>query len=456
MPPAPLAVAIVGTGYVGLVTGACLAAVGHRVTCVDTDAARIAQVRRGETPIHEPGLADILSGAAASGRLSATTDLAQAVASATVMMIAVGTPAGDDGRIDLTAVEAVARELAPHLRDRADFPVVTVKSTVVPGTTATLVRQTLEAGSDGRAGTLFGLAMNPEFLSQGSAVRDFLEPDRIIIGQWDERSGDALAALYQPLKAPQLRMALTEAELVKYAANGLQATLISYANQIAALCEAIPGTDQTRVWAGVHHDRMLDGPDGGRAGATRFLMGGIGFGGSCFPKDLQALAALGRQLGVELPLIEATSAVNSARPAQALNRLADMLGGLFGKRVAVLGLTFKPDTDDLRESPALALIRRLDARGARITAHDPLPAARERARRMGVVVSESAAAALATAEAAVIATAWPEYRQLDWPCPVTVLDGRRLLDGLNLPAAVRVLRVGAGPTPEDLSAEERA
>lgn len=449
MPPVPLAVAIIGTGYVGLVSGACLAALGHRVTCVDTDEARVAAVRRGETPIHEPGLAEMLRDGIATGRLSATTDLARAVAAATVVMIAVGTPAGEDGGIDLAAVEAAARAVGAALRGRTDFPVVAVKSTVVPGTTATVVRHAVEESSGGRAGGLFGLAMNPEFLSQGSAVRDFLEPDRIVVGQWDERSGDRMAALYLPLTAPLLRMSLAEAELVKYAANGLQATLISYANQIAALCEAVPGADQARVWAAVHRDRMLDGPDGGRAGATRFLMGGIGFGGSCFPKDLQALAAFGRQLGVELPLIEATGAVNAARPAQALNRLDSELNGLFRKRVAVLGLTFKPDTDDLRDSPALALIRRLDARGARVTAHDPLPAARERARRLGVVVAESAGAALANAEAAVIATAWPEYRRLDWPRPMAVLDGRRALDGLDLPTAVRVLRVGAGPNPDE-------
>jgi UDPglucose 6-dehydrogenase len=461
MPPATLSVAIIGTGYVGLVTGACLAALGHRIVCVDTDAARIAAVAHGETPIHEQDLADLLRDGIAARRFAATTDLAQAVAAAQVIVVAVGTPSVD-GRIDLSAIETAARQIGPCLRGRRDFPVVAVKSTVVPGTTDTLVRRVLEETSGGRAGDLFGLAMNPEFLSQGSAVRDFVETDRIVIGQWDERSGDALAALYHPFLAPMLRMSLREAELVKYAANGLQATLVSYANQIAALCEAIPGTDQARVLAAVHLDRMLDGPDNGRAGATRFLMGGIGFGGSCFPKDLLALIAHGRRLGIDLPLFEAVNAVNAARPAQVLNLLATTLGGLYGKRIAVLGLAFKPGTDDLRESPALALLRRLDARGADIVAHDPLPLARDHARRAGIAVSDSADDALAGADAAVLATAWPHYRTLDWSRlaagmrHAVILDGRRALDGIDLPRTLRVLRVGVGGDNDEISAQERA
>lgn len=448
---APQRVAVIGTGYVGLVTAACLAATGHRVACVDADPARVAAVAKGEAPFHEDGLPALVKDGIGSGRLSATTDLAGAVAAAQVIILAVGTPSVE-GAIDLSAVEAAARQVGAVLAGRRDYPVVAVKSTVVPGTTDTLVRRALEEGC-GTAGETFGLAMNPEFLSQGSAVRDFVEADRIVIGQLDARSGDALAALYRPFPAPQLRMGLRDAEMVKYAANALQATLISYANQIAALCEAIPGTDQARVLAAVHLDRMLDGPAGNRAGATRFLMGGIGFGGSCFPKDLQALAEHGRRLGVPLPLIEAVTLVNVLRPAQVVNRLADAVDGLFEKRVAVLGLTFKPGTDDLRESPALAIIRRLESRGAHVNAHDPLPAARARAAEAGVKVAETAQAALQNCDAALIATAWPEYRSLDWrDCPV-VLDGRGVLAGLDLPG-VRVLRIGTGPTLPN--AEERA
>lgn len=457
----PMPVAVVGTGYVGLVTAACLGAIGHSVVCVDSDHARVEAVARGEAPIHEDGLPELVREGVASGRLAATQDIEAGVAGARVVLLAVGTPTVD-GRIDLSAVEAAARAIGHAIRGRTDFPVIAVKSTVVPGTTDTLVRRTLETASGGRVGESFGLAMNPEFLSQGSAVRDFLDADRIVIGEWDAASGDALAALYRPFPAPVLRMSLRDAEMVKYAANSLQALLISYANQIAALCEATPGTDHARVMAAVHLDRMLDGPEGGRAGATRFLKGGIGFGGSCFPKDLSALAAFAHRQGVPAPLIEAVSQVNAIRPAQAINRLAGELGGLFERRIAVLGLSFKPGTDDLRESPALKLITRLEARGAEVAAHDPLAAARKRARALDLPVVDSVEDALAGADAAIIATDWPEYRALDWAglasrmrTPV-VLDGRFVLDDLDLPRWLRVIRIGAGERTHDITAEETA
>jgi nucleotide sugar dehydrogenase len=291
--------------------------------------------------------------------------------------------------------------------------------------------------------------MNPEFLSQGSAVTDFQHPDRIVVGELDTRSGDVMAELYQPFEAPLLRMGLADAELVKYAANSLQAMLISYANQIAALCEAIPGTDHAHVMAAVHLDRMLACSDGSRAGATRFLMGGLGFGGSCFPKDLQALTVFAHRLGVPVPLIAAVSAVNAIRPAQVLNLLSAPLGGVFERRIAVLGLAFKPDTDDLRESPALTLIDRLRRRGAYVRAHDPLPQVRARARaQLGdVPVLDRVEDVLAGAQGAIIATAWPHYRNVDWSGlgDIVVLDGRHLLAGTELPPNVRLVRVGASP-----------
>ncbi|HTH15056.1 MAG TPA: nucleotide sugar dehydrogenase, partial [Magnetospirillum sp.] len=299
-------VAMVGSGYVGLVTAACLAAIGHRVTCVDSDAARIKALSRGVTPIHEDGLDALIRDGMGAGRLDATTDLGAAMRNAQVVMVAVGTPSLE-GRIDLSAVDAASRQIGALLRGRRDRPVVAVKSTVIPGTTAGPVRKALEETSGGRAGVDFGLAMNPEFLSQGSAVADFLKPDRIVIGEWDSYSGEVMAELYRPFPAPLLRMGLAEAEMVKYAANSLQALLISYANQIASLCEATPSADHARVMEAVHLDRMLDGPEGGRAGATRFLKGGIGFGGSCFPKDLEAFNVYAHRLGVPVPLIAAIS-----------------------------------------------------------------------------------------------------------------------------------------------------
>lgn len=452
-------VAVVGTGYVGLVTGACLAQVGHTAVCIDSDPRRAETVARGETPMHEPGLPELVRQHAGSGRLAATSDLAAGIGGARVIVLAVGTPSVE-GRIDLDAVEAAARQIGAALKGRRDFPVVAVKSTVVPGTTDTLVRRALETESGGRVGEDFGLAMNPEFLSQGSAVADFMEPDRIVVGQWDKASGDVMAELYAPFAAPLLRMGLREAELVKYAANGLQATLISYANQIAALAEATPGCDHSRVMAAVHLDRMLDGPEGRRAGATRFLMGGIGFGGSCFPKDLQALAAYAHRVGCPAPLVEAATSINTLRPAQMVNLLAERLGGLFERRVAVLGLAFKPATDDLRESPGMRILQRLAQRGVEIRAHDPLPAARKSGRQAGLPVLDDVEAAVAGADAVVIATAWPEYRSQDWTAlgalmrQPWVLDGRLLLDGLDLPRWLRVIRVGEGRISNETMSQE--
>lgn len=447
-------VVIVGTGYVGLVTGACLASVGHRVACVDSDRDRAVRVARGETPIVEDGLPELVREGVASGALTATDDLEAAADGAEVAMICVGTPARADGSPDLSAVEAAARGLGVALKGRGGFPVVAVKSTVPPGTTDTVVRRAVESAGGGRAGEDFGLAMTPEFLSQGTAVRDFLDADRIVVGAFDPRSAGVLEELYRPFPAPLLTMTPREAEMVKYAANGLQATLISYANQIAAICEAIPGVDHAAVMRAVHLDRMLDGPGGGRAGATRFLMGGIGFGGSCFPKDLLALAAQARSLGVPAPVIEAATAVNAGRVDTVARRLEAAIGTLAGRRLTVLGLAFKPGTDDLRESPGLRLARRLAGCGAEVTVHDPLPIVRQRARGLlppDIAIADSADAALAGAEAAVIATAWRDYRDWDWTTFAArmarplVYDGRLLLDGLDLPRWLTVLRAGAGP-----------
>jgi UDPglucose 6-dehydrogenase/GDP-mannose 6-dehydrogenase len=444
-----MAVAVIGTGYVGLVTAACLAAVGHRITCVDRDRDRVAALARGEVPFHEDGLTALLAG----GRVAATTDTASAVATAEVVLICVGTP-DRDGAIDLTALEAAAAEVGRSLT--GEFPVVAVKSTVVPGTTDTLVRRILEQESDRLAGRDFGLAMNPEFLSQGSAVADFMMPDRIVLGAFDQRTAAVMARLYRPFPAPLLTMGLREAEMVKYAANALQATLISFTNQFAALCEAIPRIDLARVMEAVHLDRMLDGPDGGRAGATRFLKGGIGFGGSCFPKDLAALSWWARRRGIELPLIDAAQAINTRRPTQVVELLAQALGGICQKRVAVLGLAFKPGTDDLRESPGLKLVGRLLARGVEVTAHDPLPEVRQRVRAMhrgAVLVTETAAQAVAGTDAAILATAWPDYRRHDLANGMrrpVLLDGRGVLDGLEMPDGVTLLRIGTyAPTTEE-------
>ncbi|MDA8231081.1 MAG: UDP-glucose/GDP-mannose dehydrogenase family protein [Magnetospirillum sp.] len=449
-------VAIVGTGYVGLVTGACLAGAGHQVVCVDADPDRVAAVARGDSPIHEDGLSGLLRHGLGLGRLAATTDLAGAVRTARVTLVCVGTPSGADG-IDLSAVRRAAAAIGAAIAGRQDFPVIAVKSTVTPGTTDTLVRALLEESSGMAAGAGFGLAMNPEFLSQGSAVRDFRDADRIVVGAWDAASVAVMSELYRPFDAPLVTMSVREAEMTKYAANALQATLISFANQIASLCEATPGCDHARVMRGVHLDRMLDGEGRGRAAAIRFLMGGVGFGGSCFPKDLAALSAYGRRVGAETALIDAVLDINAARPDRVLDLLSTVLEGLAGKRVAVLGLAFKPDTDDLRASPGVALARRLAERGAAAVAHDCLAVVRQRAKDLlgAAPVADTPEEALGGADAAVVATAWPEYRSWDWPRLAglmrrpLVLDGRNVFAGTAPSGAFDLIGVGRHPGGPD-------
>ena len=432
-------VAIVGTGYVGVVTGACLASLGHEITCVDSDPRRAALVAGGEAPFHEPGLAERLGAALECGRLRVAGSVEEAVRDSDVSILAVGTPFGGE-RIDLGAIEAGATAVGRALREANGYHVVAVKSTVVPGTTDTVVRRAVEAAS-GRSAGEFGLCVNPEFLREGSAVADFLHPDRIVIGRWDPRSGAVLAELYADFHCPTLITGLRNAEMIKYAANALLATLVSYSNEIAGLCERMPGLDEGTVMSGVHLDRRLtplDDRSGRPPGILAYLSAGIGFGGSCLPKDIDALRAF------------AVAAVNRERPGRVVGLLAASLGGLAGANVALLGLAFKPGTDDCRDSPALALAARLLEEGARVSAYDPLiQTVPGLDRRVGVCTA--AEAALAGADAAVVATAWPEFAALDWHALTramrrrVILDGRNALRGVALPADTTYLRIGCRP-----------
>lgn len=450
-------VAIVGTGYVGLVTGACLARLGHEVTCVDVREDRIASIIRGESPFFEPGLAELLTEARRSGRLGATTLLAEAVAKSEATMIAVGTPSAEgSGRIDLSAVEAAAREVGACLAARPGRHTVIVKSTVVPGTTETVIRTALETASGLAAGD-FGLAMNPEFLREGSAISDFLAPDRIVIGQWDDPSGEAAAGLYASFTCPVLRVSLRNAELIKYASNALLASLVSFANEIAGICEAMPGADVDVVTEGLSLDgRLSPVVDGRRVrpGVLAYLRAGSGFGGSCFPKDVNALRAHAREIGVRTPLLDAAMDVNAARPGGVATLLSRELGGLRGRTVAVLGLAFKPGTDDVRDSPAIALAAALVLAGASVRAHDPLPAAaraaKEKLQGSGVTFEAGPERLLQDADAAILATAWPEYAAWDWARLAPLMKNRLILDGRNAlrqvrwPANVTYRRIGTG------------
>jgi UDPglucose 6-dehydrogenase/GDP-mannose 6-dehydrogenase len=429
--------AIVGAGYVGLVTGACLAEVGIDVVCVDLDPARVAGIVDGRAPFHEPGLDELLGRVAGQG-LSATTDLAEAMAGADVVMLAVGTPSRD-GAIDLTQVREAARLVGGLLDVAAPYPVVVIKSTVVPGTTRDVVTPVLEAASGRIAGRGFGVGVNPEFLTEGTAVLDFASPDRIVVGADDARSGDVIASLYGAFPGvPVIRVNTATAEMIKYASNTLLATLISFTNELANLGSAVGGVDTVEVMRGVHASRYLTvaaSDDPRAAPITSFLHAGTGYGGSCLPKDTQALIARGAELGQPMPLLRAVEAVNHGQ-AEALVRLTEgAVGALAGARIAVLGLSFKPDTDDVRESPAFPVIRGLLERGATVVAHDPV--AIEPARRVlgdaPVTYEPDLATAVSAADAVVIVTRWTDYEQvpalIDERSPaVPVIDGRRMLD----------------------------
>ncbi|HZM80827.1 MAG TPA: UDP-glucose/GDP-mannose dehydrogenase family protein [Candidatus Limnocylindrales bacterium] len=403
-------VSIVGTGYVGLVTGACLAEAGHDVICVDTNLERVTMVNEAKPPFHEPGLPELL----ASVSLIGTLDLEMAVRESDLTMIAVGTPF-DGTQIDLSYVESVSAQIGMALKEKDGYHVVVVKSTVVPGTTEKLVLPLLEKHSGKRAGAGFGVGMNPEFLSEGSALRDARRPDRIVLGGIDPRTLGAMAALYEPWhETPVLMVSPAAAEMIKYASNALQAMLISFANEMANLAATVEGVDIVEVERGLHLSELIrDAP------VVSFLKSGCGFGGSCFPKDLAALAAFGAAQGVPMDIASAVLSVNRSQPA----RLVSLLGDVLGKRVAVLGISFKPGTDDIRESPAIDIISLLLERGAEVVAYDPIAVAPD------VPHASTLDDSLDGADAVVLVTAWPEFAAVPEKLAgrsIPVADGRRL------------------------------
>ena len=439
-------VTIVGTGYVGLVTGACLTRLGHQVVCVDTDTRRVELIARGEPPFHEPGLPELLRAGLDAGSFAITSRIDEAMAGSALSILAVGTPPRGE-QIDLTAITAAAGDVGRTLAKAGGYHVVTVKSTVVPGTTEHVVGKAVTAAS-GMAVGEFGLCMNPEFLREGTAVDDFMRPDRIVIGATDARAAAVLAELYRGFDCPKLVTSLHNAELIKYASNALLATMVSFSNEIAALCESVPGLDEETVMAGVHLDRRWQTGGKSGPGILTYLRAGIGFGGSCLPKDVDALRTFASERRVPTPFLDAVVGVNRARPGRVTALLDGALGGLRGRTVAVFGLAFKPGTDDLRDSPALALIRALGDAGAVVRAWDPMIRSVD-----GLTVAAGPEAALGGADAAVIATAWPELATLDWHVltrPMrrrVILDGRGALRGVDLPDDVTVLRIGVGREP---------
>jgi UDPglucose 6-dehydrogenase len=412
-------IAMIGTGYVGLVSGACFADFGHRVICVDKDAAKIDGLNSGVMPIWEPGLEALVTANAARGRLSFTTDLPSAVADAEAVFIAVGTPARrGDGHADLTFVFDAVRELAAVIRPGT---VVVTKSTVPVGTGDRIEAILREEGVADPS-----VASNPEFLREGAAIADFKHPDRIVVGAEDEHAREALREIYRPLflnRAPILFTGRRTAELTKYAANAFLAVKISFINEIADLCEAVDA-DVQDVARGIGLDNRI-GP--------KFLHAGPGYGGSCFPKDTLALLQTADAAGVDQRIVRTTVAVNDERKARMAERVVRAVGGdVRGKRIAVLGLAFKPNTDDMREAPSIPLIEGLVERGAEVVAFDPV--ARHQAEQLlgGIAFADDAQAAAAGADALVIVTEWDEFRALDLATIAAAMRGRVLVDLRNV------------------------
>lgn len=449
-------ISVMGTGYVGLVSGACLAERGHQVTCIDIRPEVVQEINAGRPPIHEIGLDKLLRSARDKGMLSATTDAKTAILDSDVTLICVGTPTVD-GRMDMSQIVAAAKEIGSALASKRGYHVVAVKSTVLPGTTEGPVKAAIESHSGRKVGDGWGLCMNPEFLREGRAVEDFRVPDRIVVGATDSMTAEVFLNVYADFTCPKLVTTPRTAEMIKYVSNSLLATMISFSNEIGNMCSAVPGVDARLVWKGVHLDRRLtpiNGQVGGAAGVTEYLWHGLGFGGSCFPKDVAALRSFGRTVGEQTRMLDAVLDINADQPLRMVALLEKELK-LAGKTVAVLGLAFKPGTDDLRESPALPLVAELRRKGAKVLAHDPIamPHAKKRPEFRDVVFAEGWEEALKKSDACCLVTAWPEYRSIqptDFLKLMTralVIDGRGVFEPAAMAAAGVVWR-GVGYTPE--------
>jgi UDPglucose 6-dehydrogenase len=419
-------IGVIGTGYVGLVTAAGFAELGRDVYCVDIDASKIAQLEQGEIPIYEPGLAALVE--KNRSRMHFSTDLQPALEHARLLFVAVGTPPTYSGDADLSAVHAVVDAMPP-----SDRHALVMKSTVPSGTGAAIKRIFAERGKGG-----FRYVSCPEFLKEGSAVADFLHPDRVVVGDDGDWSGDAVVDLYAPLDAPLVRTDIASAEMIKLAANAFLATKISFINEIANVCEEV-GADVNEVSRGMGLDERI-GP--------QFLRPGIGYGGSCFPKDVSALKQLAGNSGYHFQLLTAVIEVNELQKRRVISKLQKHLGSLVGREVALLGLAFKPNTDDMREASSLVLAGRLQADGARVRAYDPVAEDAARGLMQGVEFSDSALAAIDGADAVVLVTEWPEFADLDWAEVAARMRGDLVIDGRNALDQGRV--AGAGLTYEGI------
>jgi UDPglucose 6-dehydrogenase len=441
-------VTVIGTGYVGTVTGVCLGYLGHHVTCVDTDAQKINRLRAGDIPIYEPNLAELLPLAQARGGVEFSTDLAPAVAASDVIFIAVGTPPQPSGEANLIYLEAAARAIGSAM-DGSRYRVVVNKSTVPVGCgnlVETLIREGI--GEDDR-GIRFGVASNPEFLREGSAIGDSLYPDRLVLGAEDGHTTDVLRELYRtlveqnfdtpnffpkPLRTgpvPLVTTTLTSAEMIKYASNAFLAMKIGFANEMASICEKV-GADVPEVMAGIGHDQRI---------GLSFLNAGIGWGGSCFGKDVQSLQHIAGEYGAQTRLLEATLAINKQQRMLVIQKLQERLYILKGRTIGILGLAFKPNTDDLRDAPSLQIIEKLLQMGARVRVYDPIAmhACKEQYPDLKVIYCPDAMSVVSKADALVLVTEWPEFRELNLQEMASKMAHAVLIDGRNLfdPEAAR-------------------
>jgi UDPglucose 6-dehydrogenase len=412
-------ISIVGTGYVGLVTGTCFAQLGHDVICVDIDPERIEKINRGIPPIYEDKLEEVLKRNIQEGRLRGTTDLKEAVENSQVSFICVGTPSGLLGYIDLKYIDQVAVDIGKALKDKEDYHVVVMKSTVVPGTTEHSVLPLLEQNSGKKAGEDFGVVMNPEFLREGQAVSDFMKPDRIVIGGIDERSTAVLRELYQDFDAPILETCPRTAEMIKYATNSYLATKISFINDIGNICKLL-GIDSYEVAKGLGMDSRV---------SPYFLNAGIGFGGSCFPKDVKALVGKAKEVYYRPTVLNAALELNETQPLRLVELLEKKVGPIGGLDIAVLGLAFKPGTDDMREAPSIKIIHTLLKKGARVHATDP-KAVEEAKKIFGehdrLRFYDTPEEAVSQGRHVLIVTEWDEFKNEELYKGKIVIDGRRV------------------------------
>lgn len=427
-------VVVVGTGYVGLPTGVVLADLGHEVVCVDRDADKVAKIRNAESPIYEPGLVELLQKVLDTGRFTIQVSLPEAMKDADVVIIAVGTPSGDDGRPDMTYVRQVAEEIGQNV----DHPIVVVNKSTVPVGSGDMVRSVLvDAGADP---ALVSVASCPEFLREGSAVEDSYNPDRVVIGADSQEAAEKLVELYKPLDAPMFVTDVKSAEMIKYASNSFLATKISFINAISRVCE-LSGADVDEVAKGMGMDARI---------GAEFLKAGLGWGGSCFPKDVKGLITSCSDLGYDFEILRASQAVNDDQTKNFLLRLKRAICSYEGKKIALLGLSFKPNTDDIRDAKSLELIDYLKAEGAKISAYDPAAMAATKAIHPDIEYARDAYEATNGADAVIVVTEWGEFRALDLAKLAqgmrqkVMFDGRRVFDPKEAEAVgFKYARVGS-------------